>query len=168
MRHLALLLLVACDRDPPEAIEHAPAYLGPSPRRWVFVPQGAPETEVLQIESRDGQWELRAGRRWRDATPLARWAVSAEPELVVDGQVLLSELVAVGPVADGVEVTDIGEREVWYGTFERVASVSVAAGALAGEQAFARDYGPVLLSWDPARSGLQAGVWELASYEDLE
>jgi hypothetical protein len=162
------LLLLACGPDDLEGVDHAESYLGPSPRRWQFVPQDDPAGTPLQIESRDGQWELRSGARWRDAAPLARWEVTAAPDLVVDGALLLPELVKPGATGEGVQVTDLGERAVYYGTFPRVVTVKVASGVFAGEQAFARDYGPVLLSWDPARSGLTAAVWELASYEDVD
>ena len=62
----------------------------------------------------------------------------------VDGSQLLPSKVKEGASAEGVEVTEMGERAVWYGTFPDVASVTVSTGTLAGEWAFARDIGPIV------------------------
>lgn len=161
-----LVALGACKADDLTARDHAADYLGPASRRWIFVPQGDPTASPLQIEATEGSWEVRVGERWRDAAPLARWDVTVDPDLTVDGERLVPEVIEVGAASEGVAVTAVGEREVWYGTFDRAVTVEVDDGPFAGEHAFARGYGPILLTWDRARSGLTAEVWELGGYED--
>ncbi len=83
---------------------------------------------------------------------------SADNGLVVDDSTLLPPTVTKGAKADGVEVTDVGARTVWYGSFPDVGTTSVTSGSLAGEWAFARDIGPIAMHYGQTD-------WELVYYQ---
>lgn len=115
---------------------------------------------MLRVSEAQDSWETRVGDRWSDGTDSRTWAVSLDGDLRVDDTLLLPARVSEGVVLESCTVTAVGEREVWYGLFPDVVSVQIAEGPFAGEQAFARDVGPILLTWS-------GEVWELASYEQL-
>lgn len=78
--------------------------------------------------------------------------------LLVNDSRLLPATVKDGSTGDGVEVTDFGERSVWYGMFPDVGTTEVSAGSLAGEWAFARDVGPIVAHYADED-------WELVYYQ---
>lgn len=105
----------------------------------------------LAIDATTWTWTLPGG-----AVEAVDW--SPTDGLVVDDSRLLPATVKDGASADGVEVTEKGERAVWYGTFPDVASVTVSAGSLAGDWAFARDVGPIV-------ARVAGDDWELVYYQ---
>lgn len=105
----------------------------------------------LAIDATTWTWTLPGG-----TIRAMEW--STADGLLVDDSRLLPATVKDGASADGVDVTDKGERAVWYGTFPDVASVTVSAGALAGEWAFARDVGPIV-------AAVAGDDWELVYYQ---
>lgn len=105
----------------------------------------------LAIDATTWTWTLPGG-----AVQAVEW--STADGLVVDDSRLLPATVKDGASANGVEVTDTGERAVWYGTFPDVASVTVSAGSLAGDWAFARDVGPIA-------ARVAGDDWELVYYQ---
>jgi hypothetical protein len=140
-------------------------YLGPVGRVLYFQPAEVPTEDVLFLQLLDGAWELRQGTRWRTADPVATWEVVLDAEgISVDGTLVLPSPVGPGTTAGDATILTVDDREVRYGTFENTASVSIASGNWAGEQAWAKDYGPVRIEVrDPA---LDVRAWELVGYDD--
>ena len=105
----------------------------------------------LAIDATTWTWTLPSG-----VVQAVDW--STTDGLLVDDSRLLPATVKDGASADGVDVTDTGELAVWYGTFPDVASVTVSAGSLAGDWAFARDVGPIVAQ-------VAGDDWELVYYQ---
>lgn len=159
------LWFLACGEAEPVEVDnrrHAVDFAGPAGMHLEYVLQAEPEGTPLMLriaETLDG-WETREGQRWADGTDSQTFVVSLEDGLRVDDTLLLPALLQAGTTAEGVSVVSLGELEVWYGLFSEVASVEVAEGPWAGPQAFARDIGPILLTYS-------GETWELAGYEPL-
>lgn len=152
---MMLLLLAACGGpDEGSAGVDAAAYAG-GPGRLVEFADPADEAHVSQLTLviTETTWEF---TNLSGATLSVPWTMEGGA-LLVDGQVLLPAKVQGGSSAQGATVTSVGAEEVYYGTFPDAAAVTVEGGDFAGEHAFARDVGPIRLTW--------SGVWELAYYE---
>ncbi len=171
----AWCLLTGCKKSEAEVVSNAAsAYAGPSGRLIVFnatsahAPDTAPDTADtapsdtadtapappgLSLTIDDANWNLTLSSGEGVALP---WSVA--DGLLVDDTQLLPATVTAGASTGSVEVTEKGERTVWYGTFPDVASVTVSSGSLAGEWAFARDVGPIY-------AHVGGGDWELVYYQ---
>lgn len=133
------LLLLACGEaaSTSGAELRAVDYAGEVGTRAQFAPPGSPDEVPLALEIGEGQWTLRLGADWDDATPVSEHAVSTDGALVVDGVELLP--------AKPAGATDF---TTYYGTFPDTVSSTVEEGAFAGHWVFARGLGPVLLTVD--------------------
>ncbi|MCP4804796.1 MAG: hypothetical protein GY913_30070 [Proteobacteria bacterium] len=169
---IGAIWLLACsggDSGPGAGGLLAEDFAGPSEFRMEFIEAGsmtsndsgedtAVATDVLHLHASDGTWSFRHGQRWSEATQMGEYAVEVTDDgITLAGDPVLPPRVAVGETTSGVEVTALGELEVWYGTFPMVASVTVSEG-VPGEHAFAQGIGPVQLE-------LFDASWELAFYE---
>lgn len=168
-----MIWLLACtggDTGPGAGGLLAEDFAGPSEFRMEFVEAGslasedsgedtAVPTDVLHLHASDGTWSFRHGQRWSEATQLGEYAVEVTDDgIMLAGDQVLPARVTAGETSEaGVEVTALGELEVWYGTFPMVASVTVSEG-VPGEHAFAQGVGPIRLE-------LFDASWELAFYE---
>jgi hypothetical protein len=121
-------------------------------------PADNPQNTPLILHIEGGSWILKYGASWAAAEAVASYDYSLEDGLVVGGDALLPDRIAVGEVLDGAEVTAIGDAETYYGVFDQAATVSIASGPWAGEQVFAQGLGLVSATYDSQR-------WELAYYE---
>lgn len=139
--------------------EWAVDYLPPDGRYAEYTWAGTPTDAPMMLLAEDGQWSLRNGSSWNAATELGPFEVSTTDGLWLGGTRLLPEQVSYGGVADGLAITDMGQHEVYYGSFPSTASVSVEDGDFAGEHTLAVGHGPIVLTW-------QGVTWELIYYED--
>jgi hypothetical protein len=156
-----LLLLCACgDLLGPTEAGFAATDFAPEPGLWLqFGPEESPrEGPFLMIEVSAVGWELRWGETWNGSEDREVLPWSEDDGLALGGALLLPAEVAAGSVQDGVEVLGIGDEEVYYGTFQDAARSAVPTGRAAGEQVFARDFGPIRLSLDDQ-------AWELVYYQ---
>ena len=168
MRALSLLVLTGC-AAPAYNGQSGDAgtadYLGPVGRILYFQPAEIPTESLLYVQLLDGGWELRQGTRWRTADPVASWEVTLGADgITVDGTLVLPSPVGPGTTAGDATIESVDDREVRYGTFENTATVTIASGDWAGDQAWAKDYGPIRIEVrDPA---LDVRAWELVGYDD--
>jgi hypothetical protein len=140
-------------------------YLGPAGRILYFQPAEVPAEDVLYVQLQEGAWALRQGTRWRTAEPIATWDVAlAEDGISVDGTLVLPSPVGPGTTIGDATVESLDDREVRYGTFENTATVTIASGDWAGEQAWAKDFGPVRI--EVRNAALDVRAWELVGYDD--
>lgn len=155
---MLLLLTLACgnpDLGPTSVFADAAAYAGPTGRRWWFAPVGTPAATPLIVEHQGDVWEVRRGARWRLAEPVATWQIASNDTLSLGGEDVLP--------ADLTGATT-GERSVWYGTFADTVTVTTDGALWTGEQVFALDFGPIVLSG--AAVAEAGGSVELVAYED--
>lgn len=161
MRSALLLALIAGCAGPTSANDNAPLateFVLPSDGYLEFVRFEVEEARVLMVQETAGTWDVRFGLDWTDSDPIDTFTIGVSGGLTVGGQMMLAERVIVGAVTDGVEVVAIDSWEAKYGTFEDTAEVEVVGGDFEGTQAFARDVGPVSLTF----SGQN---WDLVYYE---
>jgi len=153
-------LALGCEA-PQEVSDHGPTadeFTLPSGSYLEMVRLDVDEARVLMVEEQSGTWDVRYGLDWSDSDPIDVFAVNLVGGLTVDGQRMLPEVVEEGQVADGVELVAIDTWEARYGVFPEVAEVEVAEGEWAGTQAFAREVGPVRLTFS-------GQAWDLVFYE---
>ncbi len=158
MPALLIALLSACTDGPVGGRAFAEDYAGREDSYLELAPEGQPTELPLILHIDGGRWVLRRGGDWVGAQDVADLPYSLDDGLVVGGDTLLPPRLAPGERAGGAEVTDRGEVATWYGSFEDAFTVAVEGGDWSGEQAFARDIGPVRISF-------QGASWELVYYE---
>ncbi len=112
-------------------------YVGVPGTRIELAPSDAPDEPPLHLLIGEDSWTLRLGENWEDAAPVAEWAVSQAPALVVEGEGMLSM-----PVPDSVVTT------TWYGEFGDSVQAAPESGAAAGAWAFANGIGPIVATVD--------------------
>ena len=138
--------------------EGATDYLPEDGRYSEYGWAGVPSAQPLMLLTEDETWDLRSGETWNEAQQLGPFTLSTEDGLWLDDTLLLPERPETGLVEGGVEVLSMGEREVYYGTFQGTVSVEIEEGDFAGENVFAVGHGPIVIT----HLGV---IWELVYYE---
>ncbi|MCB9742911.1 MAG: hypothetical protein H6741_05370 [Alphaproteobacteria bacterium] len=160
---MLILLLAACGPEggaPTESSDAMEWFLPAPGAEFELVDPEAPDAEplLMRISDDGATWELRLGSRWADAPELARYSARSDAEgFWLDSQRLLPPRMRAGLSEADLTVLSVESTELYYGTFPRVAIVETLGGPFEGEQGFAEDIGPVLLTLDGQR-------WELATY----
>lgn len=143
---MLLFLLLACGEGAPTKAVPPGGYAPVEGSRFELVPVGFPDEAPWELRVEEGAWKMRIGDRWADATALGAWPYEADDGLIVGESRLLPRTVEAGAQEEGATVESVDRGEVWYGTFDEVATVTIAAGDWAGEQRFARGVGPIFLT----------------------
>ncbi len=160
MNCLILCLLVACNSDTHTDDQGlwAVDYVGEPGTYLQLGPTGDPLLEPnLIIRMEETTWTLRQGMGWASAEELAEFDIDTSQGLKVGDDVLLPERLVEGQSSDGVEITAIGDAEVYYGIFPDTVTVDVQSGRWAGEQIFAAGVGLIYVTFD-------GESWEMVYY----
>ena len=155
---MLILALLACAEKAPVDTLAAGVFWPAEGRRFELAPLDQPDAEPWELRVEEGEWRMRIGDRWADATQLGTWPYEADPGLIVGESRLLPDRVEVGEAQAGATVESIDAGTVWYGTFDEVATVTVEEGDWAGEARFAKGLGPIALT-------LRGELRELVYYE---
>lgn len=150
-----LVLGLACDSKGggPDALTAAD--FAPAPDLLLeYAPEGDPGAGATRITVTATTWEVEAPDGAITSLP---WEI-AGTGLTLDGTLILPDPPTEGTAGDGVEITESGSREVWYGSFEDTVTVSVDGGVLAGTDVFGKGLGPIYLTMGGA-------PWELVYYQ---
>ena len=152
-----ILLALACSGGGaavPESLGGgAEEYAGPVGRLLQWAPPELPDADGVVLRIEDGTWNF----EWADGTTGSSTWTLDDQGFAVDGVYLLPARLAEGSTADGVAVTQSGAVDVWYGNFPDCVTVEVDVGVWAGTQIFAKDIGPIAVTWN--------GEWEAIYYE---
>ncbi len=150
------MLLACAQGDGLVADEGPEAYVGEPGTYYELGPADDPNGLGWLLEATEGSWTMKEGETWISGTEL--FSVTAEASkngLMVGSTQLLPDSVEEGSSGDGVTVVSRGEVTVYYGTFVDAVTVEVGSGDWAGTQVFARDIGPVLLTWQGTQRELR-------------
>jgi len=127
----------------------------------LYVPNDDPYQGSLEaMEAVDGgKWELRDGYSsasddWEEGSVVEDFDVTSDEGLQIGDTLLLPQFFQTGTHEHGVEVTDVGSGEVYYGTFEQTATVEIADGRWKGTQILASGFGLIRFTLDGATRDL--------------
>ena len=142
-------MLLACAQGDGIVAETGPeAYVGEPGSYFELGPATDPNSIAFLLEVGEGSWTMKEGESWINGTELFEVAAeSGSKGLTVGGTQLLPDSLEEGASGDGVSVVSRGEVYVYYGTFPDAVTVEVSGGDWAGRQVFARDIGPIVLTW---------------------